>query len=149
MTPAFMFRQGTKLGCSLQSRGQECEMKKLEVVMKSSAFDIFSQSAASLGISGYEVSEVRVSPSFAFRERQRLYRGHQYAVDLLSRVKVQFAVVDGAAKSLARDLITLLTPDSIAVSTLDEVISMPAGADHTVSISHTERGASEMTRVIH
>lgn len=36
-------------------------MKKLEVVMKSSAFDVFTNSAASLGISGYEVSDVRVS----------------------------------------------------------------------------------------
>ncbi len=123
-------------------------MKKLEVVMKSSAFDVFTNSAASLGISGYEVSDVRVSPNAVFQERRRLYRGHQYAVDLLSRVKVQFPVVDEVAKSLARELINLLAPDSVAISTLDE-ITMPASTNHTVPLSHTATSSVETARVIH
>jgi len=124
-------------------------MKKLEVVMKASAFDMFTESATSLGISGYEVSDVRVSPNSAFHERQRLYRGHQYVVDLLSRVKVQFPVVDAAAKALARELVTMLAPDSIAISTLDEMVSLPADADHTVPISHPTTAPAEIARIIH
>jgi len=124
-------------------------MKKLEVVMKSSAFDVFTNSAAGLGISGYEVSDVRVSPTAAFQERRRLYRGHQYAVDLLSRVKVQFSVVDEVAKALARELINLLAPDSIAISTLDEIVGMPASANHTVPLSHSASSPTESARVIH
>ena len=65
-------------------------MKRVEVVMTSSAFHTFKDSAAHLGIGEYDVSDVRLSPNLAVKERQRLYRGQEYMLDLLSRVKVEF-----------------------------------------------------------
>jgi nitrogen regulatory protein PII len=124
-------------------------MKKLAVVMKPSAFDLFSQSATGLGISEYEVAEVRVSPSVAVRERQRLYRGQEYSADLLTRVKVEFAVSDGAASSVSREIFTMLAPDRIAISTLEEVITAATGSDHAMQITDPKHRVSETTRVFH
>jgi nitrogen regulatory protein PII len=123
-------------------------MKKMEVVMKSSGFDTFRASATRLGISEYDVSDVRLSPSFAVAERRRFYRGQEYNLDLLSRVKVEFAVFDGDAKPVAQALLTLVAPDSIAISVLDEVISMSSSADHAVPLSRIH-GACEIASITH
>jgi nitrogen regulatory protein PII len=124
-------------------------MKKMEVVMKSSAFDTFRESAMRLGISEYDVSDVRLSPGFAASERRRFYRGQEYNLELLSRIKVEFAVFDGDAKPVAQDLLTLVAPDSIAISALDEVISMSTKPVYAVSSPLTEGGASEIAGVTH
>ena len=124
-------------------------MKKLEVVMKSSGFDLFKEFAPRLGISEYEVTEVRISPSAAIPEGRRLYRGQEYTADLLSRIKVEFTVIDQAARSIARDILAMLAPDRIAISTLDEVLSTAVGVQHNLSIAPAERGTSEIPRVIH
>ena len=124
-------------------------MKKLEVVMKSSAFNTFREYAPRLGISEYDLSEVRLSPGFAVRERQCLYRGQEYSLDLLSRVKVEFAVLDEDAKPVAQHLLTMLAPDRIAISTVDEVISMSANVGPVDAVSRTERGASQVAPISH
>ena len=124
-------------------------MKKVEVVMKSSALDTFRESATRLGISEYDVSDVRLSPSFAATERRRFYRGQEHTLDLLSRVKVEFAIFDGDAKPVAQNILTLVAPDSIAISSLDEVISMSTSAGDSVPRFRTESGASEMISISH
>lgn len=124
-------------------------MKRMEVVMKSSAFDRFRESATRLGISEYDVSDVRLSPGFAAEERRRFYRGQEYNLDLLARVKVEFAVYDEDAKPVAQNLLTLVAPDSIAIFALDEVISISTSAVHRESLPRTEHSASEMMGIGH
>jgi hypothetical protein len=92
---------------------------------------------------------VRISPSAAIPEGRRLYRGQEYTADLLSRIKVEFTVIDQAARSIARDILAMLAPDRIAISTLDEVLSTAVGVEHNLSIAPAERGTSEIPRVIH
>ena len=123
-------------------------MKKLEVVMKSSAFDLFKESATGLGISEYDVSQVHLSPSSSFRKRQRLYRGQEYREDLSARVKVEFALADAIAKPVAREIVSMLAPDRITIATV-EVIDMAAGADQAVSAANADRTTSETPRVLH
>lgn len=123
-------------------------MKKVEVVMKTSALETFRESAAHLGISEYDVSEVRRSLSIAVKELGRVYRGHEYTLDLLSRLKVEFTVVDEDAKKVAQNLLTLIAPDSVAISTLDELISISPTVGHGVPRSRTKRGVSEVNSII-
>lgn len=101
-------------------------MKRVEIVMKASAFDAFKEAAGSLGIAEYEVSDVRLS--FAAKERRRFYRGQEYTVDLHSGIKVEFLALDEDARPVAQDIFTLVAPDSIRIIQLDEIISMPTGA---------------------
>jgi nitrogen regulatory protein PII len=124
-------------------------MKRVEVVMKSSALDVFKHSAERLGISEYDVSDVRRSPSFAVKERQRLYRGQEYTLDLLSRVKVEFAVLDQDAKRVTQNILALAAPDSIAIFALDELITMSTSDGQTVPRSRTEHGDYEVPSLIH
>jgi nitrogen regulatory protein PII len=124
-------------------------MKRVEVVLKSSALDTFNESAASLGISEYDVSEVRFSPSLAVKERRRLYRGHEYTLDLLARVKIGFAVLDQDVKRIAQDLLTLASPDSITIFALDELITMGSNNGHRVARSRTEHEDSELPAIMH
>ena len=124
-------------------------MKRMEVVMKSIALDAFKSSAASLGISEYDVSEVRVSPSFAMKERQRLYRGKEFTLDLISRVKVEFAVFDDDAKRVAENILSLAAPDRIAILALDELITMSSSSGQTVPRSRTEHGDREVPIPVH
>lgn len=101
-------------------------MKRVEVVMKALAFDTFKDAAGSLGIAEYEVSDVRLS--FATKERRRFYRGQEYTVDLHSGIKVEFLASDEDARTVAQDIFTHVAPDSIRITPLDEIISMPTGA---------------------
>ncbi len=112
-------------------------MKRVEVVMKSSALDTFKESAGRLGISEYTVSDVRLSPSFAIKEGRRLYRGQEYTLDLLSGVKIEFVALDEDARRLARNILTVVAPDSMAISSLDEIISMCTSSwPYPLEVSH-------------
>jgi nitrogen regulatory protein PII len=124
-------------------------MKRMEVVMKVAALDTFKSSATSLGISEYDVSDVRLSPSFAVKERQRLYRGHEYTLDLLPRVKVEFALLDEDAKPVVQNLLALVTPDSIAIFPLDQLITMSSNQVEGVARSRTEHGYDVVPNVTH
>lgn len=117
--------------------------------MRSSSLDTFTESAAAWGISEYTVSDVGLSPGFAVKERKRLYRGTEYNPDLLARVKVEFAVFDEQVQRLAQEVLTLISPDSIAISPLEEVISMSSIAGHRVPRSRTEQRSSEVVTVMH
>lgn len=118
-------------------------MKKVEVVMKASALDTFVESATQLGVSDYNVSDVRLAPSFAVRERQRLYRGQEFALNLLARVKVEFAIADGNAKAVAEQLLRLTEPDTIRIYSLDHVITIPTTNAHDLPIARKDNGAIE------
>jgi len=124
-------------------------MKKVEVVIKSSAFDTFRESAKRLAISEYDVSDVRLAPSFGAAERRGFYRGQEYNLDLLSRVKIEFAVFDREATPIAQELLAVLAPDSIAISPLDEVISIFASVDQPVPLSRIESSLFHVTSITH
>jgi nitrogen regulatory protein PII len=108
-------------------------MKRVEVVIKSSAVDTFIEAAASLGIFEYDVSDVRLSPRFAFKECRRLYRGQEYTRDLLSGIKVEFVARDDDARQVAENLVGLIAPERVAIFSLDEIISITASPIDTVS----------------
>jgi nitrogen regulatory protein PII len=124
-------------------------MKRVEVVMRLSALEAFKDSAQSLGIFEYDVSEVRLSPTVVVKERQRLYRGQEYTLDLLSRVKVEFAVFDGDAKSVAQHVLKLAAPDRIAIFALDELITTSTSSGQSVPRSRTENGDAEIPVITH
>jgi nitrogen regulatory protein PII len=124
-------------------------MKRVEVVMTSSGLDMFKSSAVSLGILEFDVSDVRLSPSVAVKERRRLYRGQEYTLDLLPRVKVEFALLDEDAKPIVQNFLTLVTPDSIAIFPLDQLITMSSSVDQRGARSRSERGYTEVRNVVH
>jgi nitrogen regulatory protein PII len=124
-------------------------MKRVEVVMKSWALNMFKESASRLGISEYEVSDVRVSPSLAVKERRRLYRAHEYTLDLIAGVKVEFVASDQDAMRVAHEILTLVAPDTIAIFSLDEVMSKSTTSGRTVLYPSAEPSTSELPSLTH
>ncbi len=123
-------------------------MKRVEVLMKSSALEAFKECAPRLGISEYDVSDVRLSVSSAVKPR-RVYRGQEYTLDLVPGVKVEFVAFDEDATEVAENIFTLVSPERVVLWPLDELISIPATTLHIAPRSSTEGRASEIVRLAH
>jgi len=71
-------------------------MKKIEAVIKPFKLDEVKAALVELGIHGMTVSEVR---GFGRQKgHTELYRGAEYVVDLLPKVKIELVVPDGLAE---------------------------------------------------
>src|ERR1700680_4182695 len=97
-------------------------MKSVEIVTTSSALDAFRDCAARLGISDYDVYEVRHSSNANLEERKRFQLGRAYCVDFLPRVKVEFTVFDEDAKAVAQTLLKMVNVDSVAIYKIEELV---------------------------
>jgi nitrogen regulatory protein PII len=103
-------------------------MKRIELVIKPAALDSFTETAAGLNLSDFDVTEVRRTISSSSRERQRLYRAREVVVDLVERLKVDLNVTDDAAPKVAHQLIVSVRPESIAIMKLDNAAAVAAEA---------------------
>jgi nitrogen regulatory protein PII len=95
-------------------------MKRIELVIEHSALDSFIEVARAMNLSDFDVTEVRRSPSHNRRERQRLYRGQTWLIDLEERIKVDINVGDEAASRTAHSLIARVKPESVAILRLEQ-----------------------------
>jgi nitrogen regulatory protein P-II 1 len=105
-------------------------MKKIEAVIKPFKLDEVKAALVELGIHGMTVSEVR---GFGRQKgHTELYRGAEYVVDLLPKVKVEVAVPDG----LAEKVVTAIKDSAktghigdgkIFVSPLEEAVRIRTG----------------------
>jgi nitrogen regulatory protein PII len=94
-------------------------MKRIELVIDPVALDRFTEVAKELDLSDFDVTEVRRTLPASIRQRQRLYRGHEFVLDLVERLKIDLTVADDAAMPIARELIESIRPESIAILKLD------------------------------
>jgi nitrogen regulatory protein P-II 1 len=94
-------------------------MKRIELVIDPVMLDRFTEAAKRLDLSEFDVSEVRRTLPANVRQRQRLYRGHEFVLDLVERLKIDLTVADDAAMQTAHALIESVCPESIAILRLD------------------------------
>ena len=78
-----------------QKKGQTI-MKKLEAVIQPSKLDAVKEALYEVGIQGMTVSEVRGHGRQ--KGHSEIYRGHEYTVDLLPKIKVEVVVADAMAQ---------------------------------------------------
>ena len=105
-------------------------MKRIELVIDPGTFDRFRDAARDLNLSDYDVTEVRRTLPVSIRERQRLYRGREFVLDLVERLKIDVMVADDAAMQIARELVESVRPESLAILRLEQAVvvsSQPAG----------------------
>ena len=95
-------------------------MKRIELVIDPGTLDRFREAARGLDLSDFEVTEVRRTLPASIRERQRLYRGHEFVLDLVERLKIDLMVADDAAAQIARDLVESVRPESMAILKLEQ-----------------------------
>lgn len=115
-------------------------MKRIELVIDPGTLDRFREAAKGLNLSEFDVTEVRRTLPAVSRERQRLYRGHAFVLDLVERLRVDLNVADDAAMRIARELVESVRPESIVILRLDQAIVLTAEAaarsTRTAAVSH-------------
>ena len=115
-------------------------MKRIEFVIEPSALDRFTEAVEALNLSHFEVTEVRRTPGSSRRESQRFYRGREFVLDLVERLKVDFTVADDAATRIVHELIERVRPESIAIMRPDHTAAVTDKATvrtHATSIPMT------------
>ena len=105
-------------------------MKKIVAIIKPFKLDEVREALSALGVSGLTVTEVK---GFGRQKgHTELYRGAEYVVDFLPKVKVELVVadsmVDGALESIVKAARTGKIGDGkIFVSSVDQVIRIRTG----------------------
>ena len=105
-------------------------MKKIEAIIKPFKLEEVKDALADLGIEGMTVSEVK---GFGRQKgHTELYRGAEYVVDFLPKVKIEIAIkddmVDGVIEAITRVASTGKIGDGkIFVSNLEQVIRIRTG----------------------
>lgn len=97
-------------------------MKRIELVIDPGTVDLFKDTAKDLNLTDYDVTEVRRTLPPSIRERQRLYRGREFVLDLVERLKIELLVADDAAMQIARKLVECVRPESMAILKLEHAL---------------------------
>ncbi len=112
-------------------------MKKIEAVLKPFKLDEVREALSELGVSGLTVTEVK---GFGRQKgHTELYRGAEYVVDFLPKVKVEVIVsdelVDRAIESIVRAARTGKIGDGkIFVTAVEQVIRIRTGESGDAAI---------------
>ena len=78
-------------------------MKKIEAIIQPYKLDEVKDALIGIGVDGMTISEVRGHGRQ--KGHKEIYRGHEYQVDLLPKVKVEMVVPSGRAEEVGRALV--------------------------------------------
>ena len=112
-------------------------MKKLEAIVKPFKLDDVKEALHGIGIQGLTVIEVK---GFGRQKgHTELYRGAEYVVDFLPKVKIELVLEDGlverAIEAIQQAAFTGRIGDGkIFISTIDEVVRIRTGERGTSAI---------------
>jgi nitrogen regulatory protein P-II 1 len=79
-------------------------MKKIEAIIQPHKLDDVKEALKGIGIDGMTVLEVRGHGRQ--KGHKEVYRGMEYQVDLLPKIKLELVVPDGRAEEVVRTLVT-------------------------------------------
>ncbi|MBK7424056.1 MAG: P-II family nitrogen regulator [Propionivibrio sp.] len=105
-------------------------MKKIEAIIKPFKLDEVREALSDIGVSGLTVTEVK---GFGRQKgHTELYRGAEYVVDFLPKVKIEIVVadgeVDGAIEAIVKSARTGKIGDGkIFVSSVEQVVRIRTG----------------------
>lgn len=105
-------------------------MKKIEAIIKPFKLDEVRESLQKAGIQGMTIGEVK---GFGRQKgHTELYRGAEYIVDFLPKIKVEVVVDDGLVQTVVEAIMKVAKTGKIGdgkifISKLDEVIRIRTG----------------------
>ncbi|MEA4854988.1 MAG: P-II family nitrogen regulator [Solidesulfovibrio sp.] len=112
-------------------------MKKIEVITRPYKLDEIKEKLTGIGIKGMTVSEVK---GFGRqRGHTEVYRGAEYQVDFVPKVKMELIVEDGVAAEVIKTIQAAAQTGEVGdgkifVSTIDEVIRIRTGETGNAAI---------------
>jgi nitrogen regulatory protein P-II 1 len=110
--------------------GQRCAVKKVEAIIKPFKLDEVKQALSEVGVAGLTATEVK---GFGRQKgHTELYRGAEYVVDFLPKVKVEVVVVDGLVSRVVEVIEKAartgrIGDGKIFVTSVEEVIRIRTG----------------------
>jgi len=105
-------------------------MKKIEAIIKPFKLDEVKEALQELGVQGLSVTEVK---GFGRQKgHTELYRGAEYVVDFLPKVKIEVVLADDLVDSAAEAIIAAAKTDKIGdgkifVTTVEQAIRIRTG----------------------
>jgi nitrogen regulatory protein P-II 1 len=105
-------------------------MKKVEVIIKPFKLDDVKEALTSVGVQGMTVTEVR---GFGRQKgHKEIYRGAEYLVDFLPKIKIEMVVGDGLVDEIIEKVVAAARTGSIGdgkifVTSVDTVIRIRTG----------------------
>lgn len=112
-------------------------MTKLEAIIQPSRFDSVKDALGEVGVSGMTVSEVRGHGRQ--KGHTEVYRGSEYTVDLLPKVKIEMVVPDNLADATVQAILKAAKTGKIG----DGKIFL-SKIDTAIRIRNEERGESAL-----
>lgn len=105
-------------------------MKRIEAIIQPHKLDEVKAALHGIGIDGITISEVRGHGRQ--KGHTEIYRGNEYKVDLLPKVKLDLVVADGRAREIIDTIATAARSGKIGdgkifVSSVDEAIRIRSG----------------------
>ena len=115
----------------------EKHMKKVEAIFKPFKLDEVRESLSEIGVSGLTVTEVK---GFGRQKgHTELYRGAEYVVDFLPKVKIELVVPDNLAERAVDAIIKAARTGKIGdgkifISSVDQVVRIRTGETNEAAI---------------
>src|SRR5208282_6440164 len=83
--------------------GAELRMMKIEAIIQPSRFDSVKEALLEIGVEGMTVTEVRGHGRQ--KGHTEIYRGREYVVDLLPKMKVEIVLPDALAENVVATIL--------------------------------------------
>ena len=105
-------------------------MKKIEAVIKPFKLDEVREALSEIGVSGLTVTEVK---GFGRQKgHTELYRGAEYVVDFLPKVKIEIVVPDGSVENAIESIVKAahtgkIGDGKIFVTNVEQVVRIRTG----------------------
>ena len=108
----------------------ECDMQKIEAVIQPSKLDAVKDALLAIGVEGMTILEARGHGRQ--KGHTEFYRGREYTVDLLPKIKIETVVPDELLEKAVQVIITATRTGKIGdgkifVSAIDEAIRIRNG----------------------
>jgi nitrogen regulatory protein P-II 1 len=113
-----------------RGRGEETAVKKIEAIIKPFKLDEVKEALQEVGVQGLSVIEVK---GFGRQKgHTELYRGAEYVVDFLPKVKIEVVLPDDLVEAAIEAIISAARTDKIGdgkifVSTVEQAIRIRTG----------------------
>ncbi len=112
-------------------------MHKIEAVLQPSKLDAVKDALIEIGISGMTITDVRGHGRQ--KGHTELYRGREYSVDLLPKVKVELVVVDDLVEKAVQVIV-----DAAKTGKIGDGKIFVTRVDEAVRIRNNERGETAL-----
>lgn len=112
-------------------------MTKVEAIIQPSKLEAVKEALSELGIDGLTISEVRGHGRQ--KGHTEMYRGREYSVDLLPKIKIESVMDDGQVEAAVKAILTAAATGKIG----DGKIFLSTVTD-VIRIRNQERGAAAL-----